>query len=210
MGQGPGKPPGPENRKVGWKFAMSMASVAEFVENIRALYAEDPDPAVVWPQARAPMTALLADAELIESAKDWPVSAHENLLFYEDPDHGFVLNGLIKAPGQTTRIHDHAHVWVLYGVLTGFEEIVNFERTDDGAVADLAIVHEARRRNVGPGVLDIVEPWSIHAEEAGNEGSVAVILRSEKPGGFLQGRYDTETGKYWQGRGVRQIPYPLI
>jgi predicted metal-dependent enzyme (double-stranded beta helix superfamily) len=189
---------------------MSMASVAEFVESIRALYAEDPDPAVVWPQARAPMTALLGDAELIESAKDWPVSAHENLLFYEDPDHGFVLNGLIKAPGQTTRIHDHAHVWVLYGVLTGGEDIVNFERTDDGAVADKAIVHEAGRRNVGPGALDIVEPWSIHAEEAGADGSVAVILRSEKPGGFLQGRYDTETGKYWRGRGVRQIPYPLI
>ncbi|MCH8098391.1 MAG: hypothetical protein IID53_15115 [Proteobacteria bacterium] len=189
---------------------MSMASVAEFVEQIRALYAEDPDPAVVWPQARAPMTALLADAELIESAGDWPVCSHENLLFYEDPDHGFVLNGLIKAPGQTTRIHDHAHIWVLYGVLTGDEDIVNFERTDDGAVTDKAIVQESRRQKVGPGALDIVEPWSIHAEEAGADGSVAVILRSEKPGGFLQGRYDTETGKYWRGRGVKQIPYPLI
>ncbi len=189
---------------------MSMASVAEFVEKIRAFYAEDPDPAVVWPKARAPMTALLGDAELIESAKDWPVCSHENLLFYEDPDHGFVLNGLIKAPGQRTRIHDHANIWVLYGVLTGDEDIVNFERTDDGTVSDLARVQESKRRNVGPGALDIIKPWSIHAEQAGADGSVAVILRSEKPGGFLQGRYDTETGKYWRGKGVQQIPYPLI
>ena len=189
---------------------MSMASVAKFVDSIRALYAEDPDPAVVWPQACAPMTALLGDPELIESAKDWPVCSHENLLFYEDAEFGFVLNGLIKAPGQTTRIHDHAHLWVLYGVLTGGEDIVNFERTDDGTVSDLARVHEAKRLNVGPGAVDIVKPWSIHAEQAGEEGSVAVILRSEKPGGFLQGRYDTETGKYWRGKGVQQIPYPLI
>jgi predicted metal-dependent enzyme (double-stranded beta helix superfamily) len=189
---------------------MSMASVAEFVENIRALYAEDPDPAAVWPKARAAMTALLGDPELIESARDWPVCSHENLLFYEDGDHGFVLNGLIKAPGQTTRIHDHAHIWVLYGVLSGGEDIVNYDRTDDGAVEDLAIVEEAERRNVGPGAMDIVKPWSIHAEEAGAEGSVAVILRSEKPGGFLQGRYDSDTGKYWRGRGVAQIPHPLV
>ncbi len=189
---------------------MSMASVAKFVDSIRALYAEDPDPAVVWPQACAPMTALLGDSELIESAADWPVCSHENLLFYEDAEFGFVLNGLIKAPGQRTRIHDHAHLWVLYGVLTGGEDIVNFERTDDGAVSDKAMVQESRRRNVGPGAVDIVKPWSIHAEQAGEEGSVAVILRSQKPGGFLQGRYDTETGKYWRGKGVRQIPYPLI
>ncbi len=189
---------------------MSMASVANFVEQIRALYAEDPDPAVVWPKARAPMTALLSDPELIESAKDWPVCAHENLLFYEDPDYGFVLNGLIKAPGQTTRIHDHAHLWVLYGVLTGGEDIVDYDRTEDGTVSDLARVHESRRRNVGPGAMDIVKPWSIHAEQAGADGSVAVILRSEKPGGFLQGRYDSETGKYWRGTGVKQIPYPLV
>ncbi len=81
---------------------MSMASVAKFVDSIRALYAEDPEPAVVWPKARAPMTALLGDPELIASAADWPVCAHENLRFYEDAEHGFVLNGLIKAPGQTT------------------------------------------------------------------------------------------------------------
>ncbi len=166
---------------------MSMASVAEFVDSIRALYARDPDPAVVWPKARAPMTELLGDAELLESARDWPVSAHENLLFYEETDYGFVLNGLIKAPGQTTRIHDHAHVWVLYGVLTGEEDIVNYARTDDRTVSDLARVHESRRQLLGPGAMDIVKPWSIHAEEAGKDGSVAVILRSESPAASSRG-----------------------
>lgn len=189
---------------------MAMPSVARFVDEMRALYAAAPDPAVVWPKAREPLAALLADEELRASASLWPTSSHENLLFYEDPDFGFVLNGLIKAPNQKTRIHDHAHIWVLYGLLTGREEIVNFERTDDRSRPDFAEIRETSRTAVTPGAMDIVRPYAIHAEEAGPEGSVAVILRSAKPGGFNQGRYDPETGRYWESPGVSQIPWPLL
>ncbi len=188
---------------------MTMNSVARFVDEMRALYAADPDPASVWPKAKGPMARLLADPELAASSRDWPVSDHENLLFYEDPDYGFVLNGLIKDPGQKTRIHDHAHIWVLYGVLTGSEEIVRFERLDDRSVPDRAEIREAARDSVAPGAMDIVAPYAIHAEVAGADGSVAVILRSGKPGGFNQGRYDPETGRYWESPGVSQIPWPL-
>jgi predicted metal-dependent enzyme (double-stranded beta helix superfamily) len=188
---------------------MSLASVSRFVEEVRALYAAGTDPAEIWPEAKEPMARLLADPELAASAKDWPVSDHENLLFYEDPDYGFVLNGLIKAPGQKTRIHDHAHIWVLYGVLTGSEEIIRYERTDDRSVPDRAVIKQTTCEPVKPGIMDIVAPYAIHAEVAGEEGSVAVIMRSEKPGGFNQGRYDPDTGRYWESPGVSQIPWPL-
>lgn len=188
---------------------MAMQSMQRFVEEIRQLYAADADPAVIWPKAKDPMARLLADPELAASAKEWPTSNHENLLFYEDPDYGFVVNGLIKDPLQKTRIHDHAHIWVLYGVLTGAEEIVRFERTDDRSVPDRAAIRETARDPVTPGAMDIVAPYAIHAEVAGGEGSVAVIMRSEKPGGFNQGRYDPETGRYWESPGVSQIPWPL-
>jgi predicted metal-dependent enzyme (double-stranded beta helix superfamily) len=186
-----------------------MESVQRFVEEIRALYAADGDPALIWPKAKAPMARLLADPELAGSSKDWPVSDHENLLFYEDPDYGFVVNGLIKDPNQKTRIHDHAHIWVLYGVLTGSEEIVRYDRIDDRSVADRAEIRQSARDPVAPGAMDIVEPYAIHAEVAGGEGSVAVIMRSAKPGGFNQGRYDPDTGRYWESPGVTQIPWPL-
>lgn len=188
---------------------MALASVERFVGEIRALFAADPDPARVWPKAKEPMARLLGDPELAASSKDWPVSDHENLLFYEDPDYGFVLNGLIKDAGQKTRIHDHAHIWVLYGVLTGSEEIVRYERIDDRTVPDHAEIKETARDPVTPGAMDIVPPYAIHAEVAGGEGSVAVIMRSAKPGGFNQGRYDPETGRYWESPGVSQIPWPL-
>ena len=188
---------------------MALQSMSRFVEEVRELYAALGDPAKVWPEAKAPMAALLKDPLLAASSKDWPVSDHENLLFYEDPEFGFVVNGLIKGPGHKTRIHDHAHIWVLYGVLTGSEEILRYERMDDGSVPDHAEIRESGCDKVAPGAMDIVAPHAIHAEAAGSEGSVAVIMRSEKPGGFNQGRYDPETGRYWESPGVTQIPWPL-
>jgi predicted metal-dependent enzyme (double-stranded beta helix superfamily) len=188
---------------------MAIASVQKFVEEVRALYAAGNDPALVWPKAKDPMARLLADPELAASSKDWPVSDHENLLFYEDPDYGFVVNGLLKDPGRTTRIHDHAHIWVLYGVLTGSEDIVRYDRIDDRSVPDRAEIRQTACDPVVPGAMDIVEPYAIHAEVAGDAGSVAVIMRSAKPGGFNQGRYDPESGRYWESPGVTQIPWLL-
>ena len=54
---------------------------------------------------------------------------------------------------------------------------------------------------VGPGKIDLVPPYQIHAEESGEERTVAIIVRAEKAGGFLQGRYDPTTNKYWQATG---------
>ena len=62
---------------------------------------------------------------------------------------------------------------------------------------------------VGPGDVDLVRPWQIHAEESGEERTVAIIVRAEKPGTFFQGRYDPVNKKYWQGYGPIQIPYKL-
>ncbi len=144
-------------------------------------------------------------------SKKWPKCAQaeraENLLFYEDPDFGFVINGLVKAPNTRTSIHDHAHNWTLYGVLDGGENIERYKRLDDGSRPDYAEVQNTEHFLVGPGDIDLVRPWQIHAEESGDERTVAIIVRAEKAGGFLQGRYDPVNKKYWQGYGPRQIPY---
>jgi predicted metal-dependent enzyme (double-stranded beta helix superfamily) len=130
-------------------------------------------------------------------------------LFYEDPDYQFVINGLIKAPKSRTQIHDHAHNWTLYGVLDGNETIERYERIDDGTKADYAEIRKTVDVKVGPGKIDLVPPYEIHAEESGDERTVAIIVRAEKAGSFLQGRYDRATKKYWQGYGPEQIPYEL-
>lgn len=191
-----------------------MSAVQKFIASTRRLYAEEKDPAKRWEQIAPLLLDLLADPSVQEQSKSWPACSQgsqraENLLFYEDPDYKFVINGLIKSPKTRTQIHDHAHNWTLYGVLDGHENVERYERVDDGSKPDYADIRQTVNVRVGPGKVDLVPPCQIHAEESGEERTVAIIVRAEKAGDFLQGRYDPATKRYWQGYGPTQIPYEL-
>lgn len=190
------------------------SAVTRFISAVRNLYAEEKDPDTRWQKMVPQLRELIADPNVQAQSKNWPACSQggeraENLLFYEDQDYGFVINGLIKAPHTRTNIHDHAHNWTLYGVLDGNESIERYERLDDGSKPDVAKVRQKGKFQVGPGDVDIVRPWQIHAEESGEGRTVAIIIRAEKAGSFLQGRYDPATNKYWQGYGPKQIPFRL-
>jgi predicted metal-dependent enzyme (double-stranded beta helix superfamily) len=190
-----------------------MSALQKFIESARRLHAEEKYPAKRWDKMTPLLQELLADPSIREQSKSWPTCSQadraQNLLFYEDPNYRFVINGLIKAPKSRTQIHDHAHNWTLYGVLDGNETIERYERIDDRTKPDYAEIRKTVDVKVGPGKIDLVPPYEIHAEESGEERTVAIIVRAEKAGGFLQGRYDLAGKKYWQGYGPEQIPYEL-
>ncbi len=182
----------------------SQSAVQKFIASARQLHAEEKDPAKRWENMTPLLQELLADPLVKEQSMNWPDCSQggeraENLLFYEDPDYKFVINGLIKAPKTRTQIHDHAHNWTLYGVLDGTETIMRYERVDDRSKPDYAEIRGFSKLRAGPGEVDLVHPWEIHAEASGEERTVAIIVRAEKAGGFLQGRYDPVNRKYWQG-----------
>jgi len=193
--------------------AKTDSPFSRFIASTRKLFAEEKDLGRRWGKLAPLLRELLADPQIQESSRQWPECAHkeraENLLFYEDPDFGFVVNGLTKAPHTRTQIHDHAHNWTLYGVLDGTETIMRYERVDDGSKPDYAEIRGVSKLRAGPGEVDLVQPYEIHAEASGEERTVAIIVRAEKAGGFLQGRYDPVSKKYWQGYGPIQIPYKL-
>jgi len=191
-----------------------MSALKKFIDSARKLHAEETDPAKRWEKMTPLLQELITDPGVKEQSKLWPDCSQggeraENLLFYEDPDYKFVINGLIKAPHTRTAIHDHAHNWTLYGVLDGSESIERYDRLDDGSKPDYAEVRKAENVRVSAGKIDLVPPYAIHAEESGEERTVAIIVRAEKAGGFLQGRYDPETKKCWQGYGPKQLPFEL-
>jgi predicted metal-dependent enzyme (double-stranded beta helix superfamily) len=191
-----------------------MSAMQKFIASARKVHAEEPDPGKRWEKMTPLLQELIADPAVKEQSKQWPDCPQggdraENLLFYEDPDYKFVINGLIKAPHTRTAIHDHAHNWTLYGVLDGTETIERYERLDDRSKADYADVKKTVNVRVDAGKIDLVPPYAIHAEESGEGRTVAIIVRAEKAGGFLQGRYDPATKKYWQGYGPKQVPYDL-
>jgi predicted metal-dependent enzyme (double-stranded beta helix superfamily) len=185
-------------------------ALSRFVSKTRELFASEPDLEKRW-KALAPVLAdLLADPGVIAASKEWPdcVPADnraENLLFYEDPDYGFAVNGLTKTNSRgRTRIHDHAHIYTLYGVLDGHEHVERYDRTDDRSRPDYAEIKLASDVLVGPGDVDLVKPYEVHSETGGGERTVAVIIRSQRGGDFNQGRYNLETFEYFESLGPRQ------
>ena len=80
-------------------------ALARFVRKTRDLFAKEPDLDKRWNALRPILAELLADPEVVEASKHWPdcVPAGgraENLLFYEDPDYGFAINGLTKGDAR--------------------------------------------------------------------------------------------------------------
>jgi predicted metal-dependent enzyme (double-stranded beta helix superfamily) len=198
-------------------MAVQAETIASaFISAVRSLCAEVEDEKERWERIARLLQDWLTDPRLKAQSADWPDCRRggpgqraQNLLFYEDPDYGFVVNGLVKAPHSRTQIHDHAHLWTAYGVLDGGETIERYERIDDGSRPGYAELRETARFGVGPGAVDLVPPWQIHAEGSGDQRTVAVIVRSAKPGSFLQNRFDPEKKTTWQGYGPEQIAHEL-
>ena len=193
-------------------------ALERFVRKTRELFAMEADPAKRWTSLGPVLAELLADPEVVEASKNWPECVFadgraENLLFYEDPDYGFAVNGLTAGAarlGSRPLIHDHAHIYTLYGLLDGHQRIERYERLDDRSKADYAEIRQTADMLVSPGEMDLVKPYEIHTEINVGERTVAVIIRSQKSGGFNQGRYDPETNRYWESLGPRQTPVEML
>jgi predicted metal-dependent enzyme (double-stranded beta helix superfamily) len=183
----------------------------KFIHDLRTVCAELPDPESRMKRGAELLEGLVKDETLRQAAKGWPsTEGRKNLLFYEDPEYGFAINGVVRVAGRKGSIHDHAHAWTAYGVLDGTESRERFRRVDDGSkegYAQLELVSVAEGK---PGKVDLVPPFEIHAEQGGPTRSVAVILRSERVAGkVLQGSYDRESNTVRRIDGPTNIPYEI-
>jgi predicted metal-dependent enzyme (double-stranded beta helix superfamily) len=192
-----------------------IPAAQRFVEQVRALHHEGLTGAELWSAVEPRLRELLQDPELRRAAGAWPLShdrtnrTYTNLLFFEDPELGFVINGLVKDESGNTAVHDHGDSWVLYGLLEGEETVTRYARIDDGSVAGRAELEEAGEVVLTAGDVDVVPPWSAHKERALTERTVAVIVRSLNVGTLLRQRYDLARGTVELSPGPAQIVYPL-
>ena len=191
-------------------------TIQNFVQAIRGHFKDGKQGAELWQNVAEDLQTLLANPSLIQQSKNWPDTKKgdgppSNLLFYEDPDHGFVLNALVKGPNSVTNVHDHGPSWTLYGVLDGGEHIQRFSRVDDNPAesgpAELKLNGEF---DVKPGYIDLVPPWEIHQETNGDHRTIGFIVRSQKSGTFKQFRYNPENGRIASYNGPTQIPFSLL
>jgi predicted metal-dependent enzyme (double-stranded beta helix superfamily) len=183
----------------------------KFVQDLRAVWAELPDMEARMKKGQKLLEELVKDPALREASRSWPsTEGRKNLLFYEDPDYGFAINGVVRVPGRKGSIHDHAHAWTAYGLLDGSESLERFRRADDGSKEGYAQLELESITEGKPGKVDLVPPFDIHAEQGGPTRSVAIILRSERVAGkVLQGSYDKEKNSCRQVDGPTNIPYEI-
>lgn len=183
----------------------------KFIQELRAAWAELPDTEARMKRGQTLLERLVKDPSMREASKSWPsTEGRKNLLFYEDADYGFAINGVVRVPGRKGSIHDHAHAWTAYGILDGTESLERFRRIDDGSKQGYAKLELESVTEGQPGKVDLVPPFDVHAEQGGPTRSVAVILRSERVAGkVLQGSYDKESNTVRRIEGPTNIPYEI-
>ena len=185
----------------------------KFIADLRAIWAAQPDDQRRMEAAKPLLERLVLDPALKAHSASWPsTEGRKNLLLYVDPDHHFVVNGVVRMPGRTGSVHDHADAWVLYGVIDGSESLERFDRVDDGSRSGYAEVKLASVTTGTQGKVDLVPPHAIHAEQGGPTRSVAIIVRSQRlgEGTILQRTYDRKANTVIEQYGPTQIPYELV
>ena len=185
----------------------------KFIVDLRTIWAEDSENERRMGKAKPLLEQLLKDATLKAHSAAWPsTEGRKNLLLYVDPDHHFVINAVVRMPGRTGSVHDHADAWVLYGVLDGSESLERFERVDDGSRSGYVEVKLSSVTTGTQGKVDLVPPHSIHAEQGGPTRSVAIIVRSQRlgEGTILQRRYDAMAKTVVEQYGPTQIPFEVV
>lgn len=188
-----------------------LPAFEKFIQGLRAAWAELPDVEARMKKGQRLLEELVNDQSLREASKTWPsTEGRKNLLFYEDPDYGFAINGVVRVPGRKGSIHDHAHSWTAYGLLDGTESLERYRRVDDLSKEGYAKLELESVTEGKPGKVDLVQPFDAHAEQGGPTRSVAVILRSERVSGkVLQGSYSMENNTIRRIDGPMNIPYEI-
>jgi predicted metal-dependent enzyme (double-stranded beta helix superfamily) len=185
----------------------------KFIADLRAIWAAESENGRRMERAKLVLERFVMEPSLKAHSADWPsTEGHKNLLLYVDADYHFVINAVVRMPGRTGSVHDHADAWVLYGMLDGTESLERYDRLDDGSRAGYAEIKLASVTTGSQGKVDLVPPHAIHAEQGGPARSVAIIVRSQKlgQGTVLQGRYDPQTNVRTEGYGPTQVPYELV
>ncbi len=185
----------------------------KFINELRTIWAAESDTRRRMERAKPLLEEFVKDPGLKAHSARWPsTEGRKNLLLYVDPDHDFVVNAVVRMPGRTGSVHDHADAWVLYGVLDGSESLERYDRIDDGSRPGHAEVRLSSVTTGTQGKVDLVPPHAIHAEQGGPTRSVAIILRSQRlgEGTVLQRNYDPKAKTVIERYGPTQIPYELV
>ena len=185
-----------------------IAAFDRFVSEMRTLYGENLDPEPHWQRTRDLLQILVTNDDFRVMTDQWPTGDGKQYVIYEDPDFGFVIDGLVRGAFHAAPAHDHAHTWTAYGIVSGWERMTRYERTDDGSNPEQATLEFVSSEICHAGTVDVIPPWDIHTETNDDNRAVALSVRSETLGHFNQNIF-LEDGRVTTIRGLERIAFPL-
>jgi len=119
------------------------------------------------------------------------------------------VGALVRLPNHIAGVHDHGPTWTIYGVLDGQEITHVYDRLDDGSKPGYAEIKLIHKNDAPTGHVDMVPPHVPHAEWGNSNRSVAITVRTTKPGSYDQVRFDPDTGRTGTSRGLELVPLPV-
>ncbi len=179
---------------------------ANFIEDLRVHFTRGLPEQEHWEGVRDRLKTLCADDALREISRGWEAKKGREYILHHDPDHDFFVGALVREPNHIAGIHDHGPTWTIYGVLDGQEITHVYDRLDDGSKPGYAEVKLSHKYDAPTGHVDMVPPHIPHAEWGNSDRSVAITVRTTKPGSYDQVRFDPDTGRTGISRGLELVP----
>ena len=184
----------------------SNRAFAAFIDEMKAHFARDLPEQEHWEGVRALLRTLVADEALRETSRDWEAKKGREYILHHDPEFDFFVGALVRQPNHIAGVHDHGPTWTIYGVLDGQEITHVYNRLDDGSKPGYAEIELAGKHHAPTGHVDMVPPHVPHAEWGNSDRSVAITVRTTKPGSYDQVMFNLETGKTGTSRGLELVP----
>ena len=76
----------------------------KFIQDLRAAWKELPDTEARMKKGQKLLEELVKDESMRQASKSWPsTEGRKNLLFHEDEECGFAINGVVRNPGRLSR-----------------------------------------------------------------------------------------------------------
>lgn len=147
-------------------MALATYTLAAFVEDLRAVTAQEDDPQTI-------ITRVAPLAERLGLSKEWLRPEHYTCddeqgfgvhLLHEEPDHTLAVFAISWLPGRGAPPHNHG-TWAVVSGVDGPEKNIFWKRTDDASRPGYAEVIWNGEQMFGPGEVVAFLPHEIHSVE---------------------------------------------
>ncbi|MFN4283955.1 MAG: hypothetical protein ACK4NA_15070 [Alphaproteobacteria bacterium] len=94
---------------------------------------------------------------------------------HQEPATGMHAFVHVYDSAGASKAHDHGPCWIVYGNLTGYTDMIDYARRDDGSVPGFADLEETRRYRVGAGEAELFGVGAIH--ETAHPAEPSILIR---------------------------------